>query len=287
MACSAARQSGALFTTAVDLSVIQRDLRTLGGGEVRLTGLDQPVALLEVDNAAARNALSGKMMAELRDAVAELERWDGAGVVLTGCHGTFCSGADLSVVRSHMAEGPAGRAMCLLMQDTLRRLHDCDVISVAAVEGKALGGGAELTTACDFRAMARDATIQFLQARMGVSTGWGGGERLVQLVGRRQALRLLPGTHGLSSDAALRCGFADCEADSGQAVAAARQWLQPFLEPAKHVVKQQKRMIVTYGAGDLPAARQFEVDLFAGLWGGPANKAALARSSKGRRADPA
>lgn len=46
--------------------------------------------------------------------MAELERWDGAGVVLTGCHGTFCSGADLSVVRSHMAEGPAGRAMCLL-----------------------------------------------------------------------------------------------------------------------------------------------------------------------------
>ena len=45
-----------------------------------------------------------QMMAELHDAVKELEQWDGPCVIVTGAEGTFCSGADLSVVRSHMAE---------------------------------------------------------------------------------------------------------------------------------------------------------------------------------------
>lgn len=65
------------------------------------------------------------------------------------------------------------------------------VISVACL-GNALGGGAELSTACDFRVMARGSKVQFVQARMGVSCGWGGTSRLVRVRAR--------GGHGIDFD---------------------------------------------------------------------------------------
>ena len=83
--------------------------------------------------------------------------------------------------------------------------------------------------ACDHRVMASNALVHFVQAKMGVSTGWGGGGRLVALVGRQHALRLLPGSLPCSASEALACGLADAVADPGRAVAKAMDLLQPYL----------------------------------------------------------
>jgi enoyl-CoA hydratase/carnithine racemase len=55
------------------------------------------------------------------------------------------------------------------------------LITVAALGGPAMGGGAELATSTDFRVMSTKAKIQFVQSRMGVSCGWGGTSRLVKV----------------------------------------------------------------------------------------------------------
>lgn len=71
-------------------------------------------------------ALSGKMMAELAQAVDTLENWErGVAVTLQGAGGNFCSGADLSLAREHLVTGEDGRLMCTLMTDTLDRLRRC------------------------------------------------------------------------------------------------------------------------------------------------------------------
>lgn len=190
-------------------------------------------AVVEIRNPASRNALSGKMMAELADAVALLESDRVlrrlSAVALVGAGGWFCAGADLRVAKQALSSREAGAAMGALMVDTLARLRRLPLVSVACVEGGAFGGGAELATACDFRLMHRGAAVQFVQAKMGVSPGWGGGARLYKIVGRQHALRLLCTAEKLSAARALELQLAD-EVFDGEtsAMAATASFLAPF-----------------------------------------------------------
>jgi ethylmalonyl-CoA/methylmalonyl-CoA decarboxylase len=132
-------------------------------------------AVIEISNPDARNAFSGKMMAELADVVDELEKEEIQSkvtcVVLRGKSRWFCAGADLLVAKEQLSSREGGVAMGALMTDTLTRFRRLPLVSVAAIEGGAIGGGAELATACDFRLMDETAFIQFVQSRMGVSPG--------------------------------------------------------------------------------------------------------------------
>lgn len=192
------------------------------------------IAVVEIHNPAARNALSGKMMAQLADIVTQLE--DPAvhsrlnAVVLTGTGGWFCAGADLQVAKQELSSSAAGTAMGTLMVDTLTRFRRLPLVSVALVEGGAYGGGAELSTACDFRIMEKSAVIQFVQAKMGVSPGWGGGARLYKLVGRQQALRLLCAAEKVTSTRAVAIQLVDSlfDKENETAASAVGSFLVPF-----------------------------------------------------------
>ncbi|GMF59500.1 unnamed protein product [Phytophthora fragariaefolia] len=192
-------------------------------------------AVLEIHNPSARNALSGKMMAQLADIVALLEEpnvhRELNAVVLRGTDGWFCAGADLRVARQELNSSEAGAAMGALMVDTLTRFRRLPLVSIAVIEGGAFGGGAELATACDFRVVESNAVIQFVQARMGVVPGWGGGARLYKIVGRQHALRLLCTAEKLLPERALQLQLVDevFAAPSQEATdAAIRMFVEPF-----------------------------------------------------------
>lgn len=130
----------------------------------------------------AKNALSGKMISELTERLDELERWawrecdakgqneeeeevgeDGRGrgddrevakcLLVRGHGGTFCSGSDLITVRSTTTSEQDSQALAELMQFNFGRLAQLPLVSVAFVEGYALGGGAEFALAADMRLM--------------------------------------------------------------------------------------------------------------------------------------
>lgn len=191
-------------------------------------------AVIEIHNPSARNALSGKMMAELADIVSILETEDVHrrlnAVVLIGTEGWFCAGADLRVAKQALSSREAGAAMGALMVDTLTRFRRLPLVSVACIEGGAYGGGAELATACDFRLMSSSAVIQFVQARMGVSPGWGGGARLYKILGRQQALRLFCTAEKLPSSRAVELQLVDevFDADETTSIPAICSFLTPF-----------------------------------------------------------
>jgi enoyl-CoA hydratase/carnithine racemase len=116
----------------------------------------------------AKNALSGKMISQLTERLDELERWTTTGdderqlsaadsclarcLLIRGHGGTFCSGSDLIAARQTTNQLAAWE-LAQLMQYNLRRLAHLPVVSVAHVEGYALGGGAELALAADMRLM--------------------------------------------------------------------------------------------------------------------------------------
>ncbi|GMF16121.1 unnamed protein product [Phytophthora lilii] len=203
----------------------------------------QKTAVLEIHSPAARNALSGKMMAELADVVQTLEDPKVHGrlnaVVLRGTGGWFCAGADLRVAQQDMTSPEAGAAMGALMVDTLTRFRRLPLVSIACIEGGAYGGGAELATACDFRILEAKAVIQFVQVRMGVSPAWGGGARLYKIVGRQNALRLLCTAEKLSAQRALELKLADFTFDAATdgADAAICSFVTPFDAIAPGIVR--------------------------------------------------
>ncbi|GAB9466547.1 Ethylmalonyl-coa decarboxylase [Globisporangium polare] len=246
-------------------------------------GLDalQKVAVVEVHNPSARNALSGKMMAELADIVTRLEDplvHSGLNtVILKGTGGWFCAGADLRVAQKQLTSNEAGTAMGALMVDTLTRFRRLPFVSFAIIEGGAYGGGAELATSCDYRLIDAKAVIQFVQARMGVSPGWGGGARLYKLVGRQQALRLLCTATKTPPEEAVRLGLADLVFDAEQEPKEKKilGFVAAFDQVASEVLHGQKKVITNADDVSLDDLVDYEHSVFSSLWGGPANLRAL------------
>ncbi len=237
-----------------------------GEGKLALEIWDR-VAELVIDNAARRNAISPGMMVDLEQAVLRLEAWDGAAVVVRGA-GTkaFCSGGDLDAVERHLLDH--GEAMARFMTDLLDRMHRLPCVVIAAVEGVALGGGAEILTAADLVVAAEGASIGFVHATLGVSPGWGGGRRLVEKVGGANAMRLLAFAERHDAASAKRFGIVDDLVPSGAAVGEAERWRARLATlPAQAL---RAAIEVARGTG---ADR--ERDLFVALWGSPFHRAAL------------
>ena len=220
-------------------------------------------------------------MCELECAVSELERWPrGRGLLLHSAGDFFCSGGDLDTVRALCRPGDGGR-MSAFMQRTLARLAALPLVSVAVLAGRALGGGAELALATDFRVWSSAGRLQFVQARMGLLTGWGGGARLCGLLGPRTALDLLLSCRPVGAEEAVKLGLADAPVapPDGDPLNYAREWLETRVAHDPTVVRAVKQMIVN-ARGDLTDLWRKERELFDPLWGGEANRRALGGNIK-------
>ena len=116
-----------------------------------LLEVENGVALLTINRPKALNALNSETLAELNTCLAELENNDEVKVVILTGSGekSFVAGADISeMVNATPAEG---RKMGLLAREAFGRLENMPQVTIAAVNGFALGGGCEISMACDIR----------------------------------------------------------------------------------------------------------------------------------------
>jgi ethylmalonyl-CoA/methylmalonyl-CoA decarboxylase len=232
-----------------------------GEGKLALEIWDR-VAELVIDNVSRRNAISPGTMSDLEQAVERLEAWDGAALVVRGA-GTkaFCSGGDLEAVEQHLLDH--GDAMARFMTDLLDRLGRLPCVVVAAVEGVALGGGAEILTAADLVVAGERASIGFVHATLGVSPGWGGGRRLVAKVGRSRAMRLLAFAERHDAASAKSLGIVDEVVPDGSAV---DRWRTRLAGLPRDALR---------GAIDIARGSDREREIFVSLWGSPTHRKAL------------
>uniref|UniRef100_A0ACB8GCR3 Enoyl CoA hydratase domain-containing protein 1 n=1 Tax=Sphaerodactylus townsendi TaxID=933632 RepID=A0ACB8GCR3_9SAUR len=174
-----------------------------------------------------------------------------------------------------------GMNMCMFMQNTLTRLMRLPLITVAVIQGKALGGGAELTTACDFRLMTPESEIRFVHKQMGLVPGWGGAARLVQIVGSSPALKLLSGAVKVLPEHALHIGLIEAIlSSSDEPLEETCTWLKLHTKGPAEVIQAVKKVVVAGRELPLEAALRTEMKIFGTVWGGPANLEALAQRTK-------
>jgi enoyl-CoA hydratase len=127
-------------------------------------------------------------------------------VVLTGRERRFCAGADIAMLQDL---SPEHHRRVRRWVDVQAGLEAMEKPVVAAINGYALGGGAELALACDVRLMARGGEIGFPEIRLGFFPGAGGTQRLTRLVGPARALRLMMEGRRLTADEARGLGLVD------------------------------------------------------------------------------
>jgi enoyl-CoA hydratase len=153
--------------------------------------LDDGLAIVTIDRPHARNAISLTTMDRLDEA---LDGADGArALVIKGAGDkAFVSGGDLKELSAIRTEADAA-AMARRMRSVCDRIANFPGPVLAALNGHALGGGAEVAVAADIRLAADDIKIGFNQVTLEIMPAWGGAERLATLVGKSQAL-LLAGT---------------------------------------------------------------------------------------------
>jgi enoyl-CoA hydratase len=176
------------------------------GGEVRLESADG-VGVLTVDRPGARNAISLATM----DALAVALDWASgvsALVIRGGGERAFVSGGDLKDLARLRTHDEATN-MAVRMRRLCDRIATFPAPVIAALNGHALGGGAEVAIAADIRVAADDVTIAFNQSTLAIMPAWGGAERLASVVGRPQALLLTTTGERIAAAEALRIGLFD------------------------------------------------------------------------------
>lgn len=222
---------------------------------------------LWLDHPPTRNALTVGMMADLARCVRTLRASDRRWVVLRGAGGTFCSGGHLGQVRAALVEPAAGQVMCQAMTIVLDALATAPCLVIACVEGAARGGGAELLTAADHRLFAPDATVGFVQARLGITPGWGATARLVRQIGPTEALRWLSTAE--VRDAEHLGLFAD-------RVGPVDETLAGFVAPLRSIPVVALHAVKAAVLAERPLLRTGgEADVFGRVWGGPVHRKAL------------
>jgi enoyl-CoA hydratase len=166
---------------------------------------DGSVARITLDRPEKRNALSIALSDELIGAIERVQESTTLKVlVIRGAGETFCAGDDITEMH---AWGDANGVMrrVRLYQAMANALEELDKVTVAAVDGFAVGGGLEITMACDFVVATRRARWGMPEVDVGITPGWGGTTRMARLIGRRMTkeVNLLGALHPASRAVAL------------------------------------------------------------------------------------
>jgi enoyl-CoA hydratase len=154
--------------------------------------VQEGVLQIELNRPHVRNAINFAMMEELEAVLNRGVKDEKVHVILLRGSGdrAFAAGGDLVEFHPIKTEADA-YSMLSRMGGILNQIAACPKLTIAAINGVALGGGAELTTAFDIRLAVQGASIGFVQRNLGLTTGWGGGTRLIRILGVERALPLL------------------------------------------------------------------------------------------------
>ncbi|RME08572.1 MAG: enoyl-CoA hydratase/isomerase family protein [Anaerolineae bacterium] len=243
-----------------------------------------PIAVLRVERPEVRNALDWEAMQAFAACVEQAAALPGLrALIVTGTTDAFIAGGDLRVL--HQADSREdGRRLSAGMTLALDRLEQLPCPVIAAINGPARGGGAEVALACDLRVASEDATLSFAQIHLGLTPGWGGGQRLLRLVGYSRAFDLLATGRVLGAEEMLALGVVNRLAEKSRALEAAFALAEAMLRQSAEAVAAIKRLLRAGMELPPPLARAQEQQLFPPLWDSPAHHQAVARWLQNRRA---
>lgn len=164
------------------------------------------VAHMTLNRPASRNAMNRELLQSFSSAIERLQASPQVRfLIICGAGGHFSAGADLKELAQSSPEGV--REIAQLAVSAFNALERLPIVSIAAIEGFAVGGGLELAEACSLRVCAEDSRLGHPEVRVGAVAGFGGTTRLMRTVGRGRATEMLLTGRLLSAEEALNLGI--------------------------------------------------------------------------------
>ncbi len=231
---------------------------------VNLHVSDDGVGTIRLDRPPV-NALNAQVSRELAGAVVEAGQDERVrSVIVWGGEKVFAAGADVKEMRE--LDAVKMYAYITEFQDVFTRLQRLPKITIAAIEGYALGGGCELALACDFRICADDSKLGQPEILLGVIPGAGGTQRLPRLVGPAKAKDMVFTGRTVRSQEALDIGLVDQVAPSGEVRVAAQKLGRRYAAGPSVALRSAKQAIDQGLEVDLDSGLSIERQAFAALF---------------------
>lgn len=214
--------------------------------DILLTERSGDTLRLTINRPDKRNALSLELLDRLGSAFAQhaADTTLKCAVLTASGDRCFAAGGDLRELEAVRSKADT-LAMSRRARAALEQVRQFPVPVIAALNGHALGGGAELAMACDLRVATARTELGFLQAQLNVTTAWGGGIDLLATLGSARALQLLLEARRIPATEALQLGLIQrvCAGDETLADCTAA-FVAPFLERPVQVLRAYKALVL-------------------------------------------
>ena len=224
---------------------------------------DDRVGLITLNRPARLNAVAARMRVELPDVLREVAEDDSLRVlVITGAGRAFCAGADIEYLREvvEKQDWASVAALVEMGANAVSVLASLDKPVIAAVNGPAAGGGANLALACDIRIAAESASIGQTFNRIGLHPDWGGTYFLPRLVGHSKALELIFTGDMIDAREALRLGLFNHVVPDDQLMARTQELACRLADKPPLAIAAAKRAMRLSDRSDLPQMLAIELE---------------------------
>ncbi|HBC29797.1 MAG TPA: crotonase [Clostridiales bacterium] len=219
------------------------------------------IAIVTINRPNALNALNSETLKELDIVVDTLANDDEIlAVILTGAGKAFVAGADITEMKDLNAV--QGRKFGILGNKVFRKLETLEKPVIAAVNGFALGGGCEISMACDIRIASKKAKFGQPESGLGITPGFGGTQRLSRLVGMGMAKQLIYTAEMINADEALRIGLVNKVVEPEKLMDEAKEMAKKIANNAPIAVKLCKSAINKGMQCDIDTAIAYESEAF-------------------------
>ncbi|MCD3217946.1 short-chain-enoyl-CoA hydratase [Clostridium botulinum C] len=220
------------------------------------------IAIVTINRPEALNALNTNTLNELDLVVDEVAKDDNILVViLTGAgEKAFVAGADISEMKDKNVM--EGRKFGLLGNKIFRKVETLEKPVIAAVNGFALGGGCELSMACDIRIASQKAKFGQPEVSLGITPGFGGTQRLARHIGMGMAKELIYSAKNINADEAFRIGLVNKVVAPEELMKEAKKLANEIAGRAPIAVKLCKQAINRGIQVDIDTAINIEAEIF-------------------------
>lgn len=220
------------------------------------------IAIIYINRPRALNALNTQTLKELGQVINDIaERKDIYTLIITGeGEKAFVAGADITEMKNK--NSIEGREMAKLAQKVFSNIENMPQVVIAAVNGYALGGGCELSMACDIRLASTNAKFGQPEVGLGIIPGFAGTQRLPRLVGKGIAKELIFTTDMIDAKEAYRIGLVNKVYEKGELLQRAIELAQNIMKKGVFAVSLAKSAINNGLNMDTESAYAFEADLF-------------------------
>ncbi len=184
-----------------------------------LTKTESGILIITINRPDKLNALNTSTLSEIKDTMKDAySNHEVKGIIITGAgEKAFVAGADITEFGGLTLE--KAKNMSANGHEIFNLIENCPKPVIAAVNGFALGGGCELAMACHLRVASENSRFGQPEVNLGIIPGYGGTQRLIQLIGKTKALELLMTADMVKADEALQLGLVNYVVPQAQLIA--------------------------------------------------------------------